>query len=166
VYVRMKVDAVRLDEAAKSPVVILRDPEGGRLLPIWIGIFEAAAILFALEGVETPRPLTHDLLASVVEALGGTVERVDVSSLEDGVYRATLHLASPERDGRTVDCRPSDGLAVALRTNAPVFVEERVLREGGARPEAGAPAAGESGDSFWKEYLESLDPAAFGKYKM
>lgn len=164
-YVRMKVDAVRLDTATKSPVVVLRDMEGQRLLPIWIGIFEAAAILFALEGIETPRPLTHDLLTVIVEELGGTVERVDVASLEDGVYRATLHLAS-SRGSRQVDCRPSDGLAVALRTNAPVFVEERVLREGGTRPEAGVSAAGESGDSFWREYLESLDPSAFGKYKM
>jgi bifunctional DNase/RNase len=102
----------------------------------------------------------------IVEELGGTVERVDVASLEDGVYRATLHLASAHRGSRQVDCRPSDGLAVALRANAPVYVEERVLREGETRPGAGASGTGEADDSFWREYLESLDPSAFGKYKM
>ncbi len=162
-YVRMKVDGVMLDPGSKSPVVLLKEAEGERSLPIWIGIFEAASILFALEGVPPPRPLTHDLMKTVIETLGASVTRVDVDALEDGVFLAKVHLATAEGT-RLVDCRPSDGLAVAVRADAPVFAEEEVIREAGV---VTAPATGAAGaDVDWKEYLEALDPSAFGKYKM
>ena len=123
--VEMFVRNVTLDFAGK-PVIMLADKQEGRLLPIWIGTFEATAIASGLRDEEKERPFTHDLLYDVICSLGHKVERVVVSDLRDGTYYATLLLGG---DGETteVDARPSDAIAVAIRAKAPIFVSEEVL---------------------------------------
>ncbi len=166
-YVEMKVSGVALDPQSKSPVVLLKDTEQHYTLPIWIGVLEAAAIAYALEGVEPPRPMTHDLLKMVLEEVGARVPRIDVDSLEENVFRAKLHLELPGGGKRLLDCRPSDALALALRVGASVFAEEKVLRRASTVQVKEGGEQGESqGDDPWKEFLEGLDPDAFGKYKM
>jgi bifunctional DNase/RNase len=182
----MTVAGLTLDPSTNAPIVILREKDGERMLPIWIGPLEASAIAFELEGVKLGRPLTHDLLRASVEALGGHIERVTVSDLRENTYFAVIAVSQA---GRTLelDSRPSDALALALRAHAPIFCEEHVIRlaQSLRQPEAAGPAAsgrtgeedvdrGEDGpkpivagaDQPEQELLESLDPAAFGKYKM
>lgn len=169
-YVEMTVSGVALDPQSKSPVVLLKDAEQHYTLPIWIGILEAAAIAYALEGTAPPRPMTHDLMKMLLEELGATVARIDVDSLEDNVFHAKIHLELPGGGVRLIDCRPSDALALALRTGAKVFAEEKVLRRASSvevkDPKGKEGEGGSEGEGAWKDFLENLDPDAFGKYKM
>jgi len=121
---------VRIELPSNQPIVLLKELAGTRYLPIWIGAGEATAIAFALEGGAAPRPLTHDLLKLSVEALDGTVQRVVVTEMRDGIFYADLVLG---RDGEeiTVSSRPSDAIALAARTGAPIFVSPQVLEESG-----------------------------------
>jgi len=166
-YIEMKVAGVVLDPQSKSPVVLLKDADGHYTLPIWIGVLEAASIAYALEGVTPPRPMTHDLMKMLIEELGARVPRIDVDNLEDNVFRAKIHLEMPGGGKRLVDSRPSDALALALRTGADVYAEESVLRRA-SNVQVKEPEGKEKGESDdpWKEFLENLDPDAFGKYKM
>jgi bifunctional DNase/RNase len=163
----MKVAGVALDPQSKSPVVLLRDAEQHYTLPIWIGLLEAAAIAYALEGAEPPRPMTHDLMKMLLEELGASVPRIDVDTMEDNVFHAKIHLELPGGGKRLIDCRPSDALALALRTRARIFAEERVLRRASSvQVKDAKPGEGEQDEDAWKEFLEKLDTDAFGKYKM
>ena len=126
--VRMQVHKVGLDPR-RLPFVLLVDEDHHRMLPIWVGPFEANAIATELRGDVFPRPLTHDLLRNVVETLGYEISQVSVTRLEDSTYYALLHLYSPTRT-LEIDCRPSDAIALALRCGAPIFVAEEVLQEG------------------------------------
>ncbi|MDW7712287.1 MAG: bifunctional nuclease family protein [Deferrisomatales bacterium] len=166
-YVEMKVAGVALDPQSKGPVVLLRDAEQHYTLPIWIGILEAAAIAYALEGAEPPRPMTHDLMKMLLEELGAAVPRIDVDSIEDNVFRAKIHLELPGGATRLIDSRPSDALALGLRTGAKIFAEEKVLRRASSvQVKEAKGGGGEEGEDAWKEFLEKLDADAFGKYKM
>lgn len=166
-YIEMKVGGVALDPQSKSPVVLLKDPEGHYTLPIWIGLLEAAAIAYALEGVEPPRPMTHDLMRMLLEELGARVPRIDVDSLEDNVFHAKIHLEIPGGGKRLIDSRPSDALALALRVGAEIFAEEKVLRRASSVEVKEADGEARGGDEDpWKEFLENLDPSQFSKYKM
>lgn len=166
-YVEMNVAGVALDPQSKSPVVLLRDAERHYTLPIWIGVLEAAAIAYALEGVEPPRPMTHDLMKMLLEELGASVPRIDVDTVEDNVFHAKIHLELPGGGTRLIDCRPSDALALALRTRARIFAEEKVLRRASSvQVKDAKPGEGEQEEDAWKEFLEKLDADAFGKYKM
>jgi hypothetical protein len=130
--VAMDVIGVRIELPTNTPILLLREREGKRYLPIWIGTNEATAIALALEGVEPQRPMTHDLLKLVTEALGGEVNRVVVTDLRDGTFFADLILS---RDGEemSLSSRPSDAIALAARTEAPVFAARSVLDEGGVQ---------------------------------
>jgi bifunctional DNase/RNase len=163
----MKVAGLMLDPQSKSPVVLLKDGEEGFTLPIWIGILESAAIAYALEGVQPSRPMTHDLLKMLLEELGARVPRIDIDALEDNVFHAKIHLEAPGRAMRLVDSRPSDAIAIALRLSADIFVDEHVLRRA-STVDVKQPETEEEGaaQDAWKEFLENLDPEAFGKYKM
>ena len=165
-YVEMKVAGVALDPQSKSPVVLLRDAEQHYTLPIWIGLLEAAAIAYALEGTEPPRPMTHDLMKMLLEELGGRIPRVDIDALEENVFHAKLHLEMPGGGKRLVDSRPSDAVALALRVGAEIYAEEKVLRRASAVQVKDSERKEESGEDPWQEFLENLDPDAFGKYKM
>jgi bifunctional DNase/RNase len=128
--VPVELVGVRIELPTNQPIVLLRESGGTRHLPIWIGADVATAIAFALEGVEPQRPLTHDLLKLAIEALGARVDRVTVTALEDGIYYADLVFDLGEREV-TVSSRPSDAIALAARTSAPIFVSPAVLDEAG-----------------------------------
>ena len=149
------------DPITNMPVIVLREIHGQRVLPIWVGVFEANAIQLQMEGVQTPRPMTHDLLKTVIEELGGHVERVVVCDLRDNTFYATLHVLSPSGP-RTVDARPSDAIALALRSGARIFVEEAVIQS--ARSVETSPASMDVGRL--QKWLENLSDDDLGKYKM
>jgi bifunctional DNase/RNase len=128
--VPVELVGVRIELPTNQPIVLLREASGTRYLPIWIGADVATAIAFALEGVEPQRPLTHDLLKISVQALGARVDRVTVTSLEDGIYYADLVFVLADREV-VVSSRPSDAIALAARTAAPIFVSPQVLEEAG-----------------------------------
>src|SRR5436190_2985918 len=138
--VRMLIKGLLLDPSSNVPIVILRDTDNQLLLPIWIGLFEANAIALKLEGVETPRPMTHDLLARTLDLLGATVERVLIRDLIESTYYASIDLST--KDGsKTLDARPSDAIALALRTGAEIFVHRSVLEKAKASDLATEPSS-------------------------
>lgn len=157
----MDVKALIVDPVANMPVVILRDADDRSFLPIWVGVFEANAIALQLEGVKTPRPLTHDLLKETILHLDAVVDRVVITRLHENTFYAEIHLVA---GGRTVvvDSRPSDAIALALRTTSPVFVEEEVLERSRAQD------ASEEAQSHerLRKWFEEADPESLGKYKM
>lgn len=164
--VEMKVAGLTIDPVTNTPIVILKDREEKRILPIWIGLFEASAIATELEGINFSRPMTHDLIRDILSNLGVEVLKVEVHDLRNNTFFANIHLL---REGKTqvVDSRPSDALALALRAGAPIYVEERVI-EKSRSIDVGTKITDlekEKEDKL-KEFLENLDPDDFGKYKM
>lgn len=158
--IEMQIKGLMVDPVTNMPIVILKDASESRVLPIWVGIFEANAIALKVEEIATPRPMTHDLLCNLLEALGAKVEKIVVSDLRDNTYYALLHLLVGGRSV-AVDARPSDALALALRTGAPIFVEEAVLDS------ADAEGGGDSSDAErLRKWFENLDPDEFSKYEM
>ncbi len=131
------------------------------MLPIWVGIFEANAIALQMENISTPRPMTHDLLRHVIEDLGGAVTKIVIADLRDNTFYALIHVETPGGP-IAIDARPSDAIALALRTQASIFVEESVIDSA-----KGVDFATDRGDSErLQKWLESLDPEELGKYKM
>lgn len=157
--VRMEIKGLMLDPNTNVPIVVLRDEEGAVFLPIWIGVFEANAIALRLENVETPRPMTHDLLSSALEKLGAHIEKVVISELRESTFYARIHV---QRDGDAVeiDARPSDAIALALRSEAPIFVLAPVLAA------AQAVNLATSDEEKLREWLEKVSPEDLGKYEM
>ena len=151
-----------LDRTTNSPVVILRETDGSRVLPIWIGPAEASAIAMELQGVKAQRPLTHDLLKQVIIGLGGELRRVVISAVKENTYFAEL-LIRREDHVFQVDARPSDSIALALRLHAPIFTSERLLDESGVETDEPAPDPSLDAEKL-KERLEKLDPEDFGKF--
>jgi uncharacterized protein len=134
--IEMELVGVRVELPANQPIVLLKEREGSRYLPIWIGAVEATAIAFALQGVETPRPLTHDLFVQVMEELGADLAAVHVTELRDGTFFAELHLTRGE-DSYAISARPSDAIALASRLeDVPILGAEAVLDEAGLEIEA------------------------------
>jgi bifunctional DNase/RNase len=159
--IEMTIKGLMVDPVTNSPIIILRDKEGQRVLPIWVGIFEANAIALQIENVSTPRPMTHDLLRNVIHDLKATVQKVVVCDLQDNTFYALIHLAL---NGETlaIDARPSDAIALALRTRAPIFVEDTVIDRAKT-----ADFSTEKADADrLQKWLENLDPDDLGKYKM
>jgi len=156
--VKMSVRALVVDPATNSPVVILARPEENAYLPIWIGVCEANAIAINLEGVEVPRPLTHDLIGSLIHDLGFTLDHVLIHSLDDSIYLASVHLSNPEGDRYEVDARPSDAIAIALRAGADVLVDSTVLDR--------AMVTEASQEEAVKAVLEQMRPEEMGEYEM
>ncbi len=160
--IKVKVAGVVIHNKTNSPIVILKEEEGDKILPIWIGFMEASAIAAKLEGVEMPRPMTHDLLNNCLAQLGVRVERVVVTDLIDNTYYANIYLRYGEEE-ILVDSRPSDAIALALRADAPIFVEEIVMQ----KTMDSVSAEGDSEErSELEELLRQLDTEDFGKYKM
>lgn len=152
------VRGLTLDPVTSAPIVILRTEDGSRLLPIWIGPFEANAIALHMERVRTPRPLTHDLLRDLVALLGAETTRVVVDGLADNTFRASIYLRAGGDEERRLDARPSDAIALALRAGAPIFVARDVLER--AR---GVDVGEGPGDEMqWKQWLERITPGDFG----
>jgi bifunctional DNase/RNase len=159
--IEMTIKGLMVDPVANTPIVILRDKDGQRVLPIWIGMFEANAIALQIENVAPPRPMTHDLLRNVIHDLEASVQKVVVYDLQENTYYALIYL-SLRGDTVTVDARPSDAIALALRTRAPIFVEDAVIDNAKT-----VDLSSEKADSDrLHKWLESLDPDDLGKYKM
>jgi uncharacterized protein len=161
----MKISGITVDPFTNTPIVVLKDLDDQDVLPIWIGLLEASSIATALENIQTPRPMTHDLVKSILDQLEVKVIRIEVNDLKDNTYFALIHL---EVDGKrlTIDSRPSDALAIALRTGAAIFVEESVIRR------SSKVDLSQKGDKVvtdtteWEDILENLSADDFGKYKM
>ena len=158
--IEMTIKGLILDPVTNSPIVILRDKEGQRVLPIWVGVAEANAIALQMENVSTPRPMTHDLLRNVIQDLKATVEKIVVCDLQENTFYALIYL-DWNGDAVAIDARPSDAIALALRTRAPIFVEDSVLDN--AKTLDSVPEKADT-DRLHK-WLESLDPDDF-EYKM
>jgi uncharacterized protein len=158
--IEMSIKGLMVDPISNMPIVILRDKDGTRTLPIWVGMFEANAIALQIENISTPRPMTHDLLRNVIQDLKATVEKVVVCDLQDGTFYALIYLRV-HGELVAIDSRPSDAIALALRTRAPIFVEEAVIDSA----KTVDVASDKSDADRLQKYLESLDPDDLG-YKM
>ncbi len=159
--IEMKIRGLMMDPVTNMPIVILKDLAGTQVLPIWVGIYEANAIALEIEKVATPRPMTHDLIKNVLLGLETGVQKVVVSELKEDTFYAVIWL---ERGGEliSVDSRPSDALALALRVDCPIYVEEEVLKSS----KSAASMAEKSGNEELKRWLEGLNDEDFGRYKM
>jgi bifunctional DNase/RNase len=161
----MKIAGITVDPFTNTPIVLLKDLEEKDVLPIWIGLLEASSIATALENIQTPRPMTHDLLKNILDQLGIKVIKIEVNDLKDNTYYALIHL-DVNNKRLTIDSRPSDALAIALRTGASIFVEESVIQR------SAKVDLSQKGDKVvtdtteWEEILENLSQDDFGKYKM
>jgi len=177
--VEVLVSRLGLDSSTNTYVVILQEKEGSRLLPIWIGQPEAEAIVMQMNNVKRERPLTHDLCKSLILGLGASLRRVHITKVQHRTYFAELHLHGPSGEAQ-IDARPSDSIAVALRLQAPIFVEESLLaaaseeldsgEESGYTSPPASPKSGERTESLsaeqLKQYLENLRPEDFGKFNI
>jgi len=159
--IEMKIKGLMIDPVSQMPIVILKDPNGDAVLPIWVGLFEANAIALQMEKVATPRPMTHDLLKNVLGQLEARITKVVITDLKENTFYAVIHLTH-RGDDVTIDSRPSDAIAVALRMDAPIFVDEDVINR--AKNVDMTREAGES--DRLRQWLEKLDPEDLGKYEM
>jgi hypothetical protein len=159
--IEMKIRGLMMDPVTNMPIVILKDVNGSAILPIWVGVYEANAIALEIEKVQTPRPMTHDLIKNVLLGLNATVKKVVVTDLRDDTFYALIWL---DRNGSsiTIDSRPSDALALALRTDAPIFVEEDVLKSS----KIASAVSEKVGSEELRRWLENLGEEDLGKYKM
>ncbi|TDQ53384.1 bifunctional nuclease family protein [Actinorugispora endophytica] len=151
----MEVVGVRVEMPANQPIVLLKETDGERYLPIWIGAVEATAIALAQQGVKPARPLTHDLFRDVLEALDTTLATVNITALENGIFYAELVFSN----GVEVSARPSDSIALALRTGTPIYAREDVIEE------AGVPIPDEQEDEVerFRAFLDNITPEDFGR---
>lgn len=164
--IQMKVFGLAIDPVTNTPIVILKDLEERRAVPIWIGLFEASAIATQLEKIDLARPMTHDLMNDMLRALDVNVTKIVINDLRNNTFFAVIHVLKNSAT-ITVDARPSDAIALALRANAPIFVDEKVIEKSTQIDFANAPAdLNKYSKEELKEFLENLSIEAFGKYKM
>ena len=159
--IEMKVKGLMWDPVSRMPIVILKTQEGESVLPIFVGLFEANAIAQQLDGSLSPRPMTHDLLGTLIEALHARVDRVVITDLRDNTFFAIIHL---DKNGEklAIDARPSDAMALALRVKVPIFVEDVVLERSSATGDEGQVDEAER----LRRWLETVDPEELGLYEM
>ena len=156
----MSIKGLMLDPVSNSPIVVLKDEQEKFFLPIWVGIFEANAIALQLEKVSTPRPMTHDLLRNFISELDARVARVVINDLRDSTFFAQIRVITSDRT-LEIDARPSDAIALALRVEAPIYVEQSVLDQAQTiSPD------GDDQDEKLKKWFDQLGPDDMGKYKM
>jgi len=159
--IEMTIKGLMVDPITNMPIIILRDKEGQKVLPIWVGVFEANAIALQIENISTPRPMTHDLLRNVIHDMNGEVQKVVVSDLKDNTFYALIYV-SLASDTIAIDARPSDAIALALRVRAPILVDESVIEHAKTVDFT----SDKSDSERLQKWLESLDPEELGKYKM
>lgn len=160
--IEVTVAHLGLDRTTNTPVVILREKGGERVLPIWIGPAEASAIAMELQGLKPPRPMTHDLLKQVITGMGAGVRRVVISGLKDKTYYAELTLVREDHVYQ-FDARPSDSIALALRLDVPIFTDPSLLEQGSAEGAERSPEPGLDAEKL-RAYLEKMDPQDFGRF--
>lgn len=157
----MKIKGLVVDPISKMPIVVLEDRENQNMLPIWIGVFEANAIALKVENISTPRPMTHDLLKDFLDKFEINLEKIMINDVRDNTFYALLHCKYKNKK-LTIDSRPSDAIALALRLDAPIFVKEEVVQKAHSlKFEDNL-----EGSEKLRTWLENLKPEDFGKYKM
>jgi bifunctional DNase/RNase len=159
--VEMKIRGLMMDPVTNMPIVILKDVNGSTVLPIWVGVYEANAIALEIEKVATPRPMTHDLIKSLLLGLNTCLRKIVVSELKDDTFYAVIWL-DREGDLISVDSRPSDALALALRLDCPIYVEETVLKSS----KVAATVSDKVNNEELRRWLEGLNDEDLGRYKM
>ncbi len=159
--IKMKIKGLVVDPISKMPIVVLEDLQKQRMLPIWIGVFEANAIALKIENISTPRPMTHDLLKSFLDKLNISIEKIVVNDVRDNTFYAMIHCRC-NNQSLIIDSRPSDAIALALRVDSPIFVEEDVVKKAHSLK---FDESLEDSEKL-KKWLENLKPEDFGKYKM
>ena len=160
--VEMKVEGLTLDPLTNMPIIILKDLLSDKALPIWVGYFEANAIALEIEKINTPRPMTHDLLRSMISSLHAKVKHVLINDLQDNTFFAVISIIHNGSD-MTIDSRPSDAIALALRTKSPIFVEEKVI-ESAKKLDLPDPDKIQNDEKQqWKDWITSIKPQDFGK---
>jgi len=167
-FIEMKVAGITIDPFSNTPIVILKDLQGKTALPIWIGILEASAIATELGDVKPPRPMTHDLFKNILEDLKVKVVKIEVTDLKDNTFFATIYLELSNKTF-TIDARPSDAIALALRTDSPIYVNDKVVEESRSvnlKKDDKLLNEATNEEQKWREILENLTPEDFGKYKM
>lgn len=160
--IEMKIKGLMIDPVSNMPIIVLKSKDGGTVLPIWVGIFEANAIAIQLENILSPRPMTHDLLKNLIDGLDAEIERVVITDLKENTFYATIHIRNRNGEGvLLLDARPSDAMALALRANAVIFVEEAVLDKSSTDDSGSAQET-----ERLRRWLETVDPEELGKYEM
>ncbi len=159
--VKMTVKNLTLDPMTNMPIIILKNEAGDLVVPIWVGVYEANAIALELEKIPPLRPMTHDLIRNIIKQLNSDIERVIITDLKEGTYYAVLEVKT-QAETIMVDCRPSDAIAIALRFNATIFVEQEVVEKSRAADHGRDPDEAEK----LQDWLKSLKPEDFGKYSM
>lgn len=154
--IEMNVQGITLDPMTNMPIVVLKGKETDHVLPIWIGVFEANAIAMQLEGITRPRPMTHDLVNSIINSLNGVVEYIHIHDLKDNTYYAEITIRTATSKVK-IDSRPSDAINIALRSGAPIFVSEDVLEKSQSDE-----SEADTREEDLKEWLESIRPEDFG----
>ena len=164
-FIDMKVTGVIVDSSSLVPMIILKDMEEKNVLPILVGIMEAASILTELENTELERPMTHDLIKDIVGVLGSSVKKVKLTSLEDSVFYASIDIVLPTGESVEVDSRPSDAIALAMRCSVPILVNESIIAQSRIVDLSVDTVKDKSGEEL-TSILENLSEEDFGKYKM
>jgi len=162
---KVTIAGLAMDPASNTPIILLKTEQGDKTLPIWIGLLEATSIASALQDIQFDRPMTHDLFKNLTQILDIQVDRIDICDLKDNTFYAEIHFASQDRSF-TMDARPSDAIALALRYQAPIFVDERVIEKSRTGQEAEEVVDNSEEGKKWAEYLENLSPEDFGKFKV
>jgi len=162
---KVNVAGMTIDPASNTPIIILKSDNDDRSLPIWIGLLEATSIASALQNIKFDRPMTHDLFKNFIDAMEMKVSKIEVCDIRDNTFYAEIFFTSEERSF-SMDARPSDAIAIALRYEAPIYVHEKVMEKSKiVIGEAEVSDKSEEGKK-WAEYLEKLNPDDFGKYKV
>ncbi len=158
--IEMKVMGIAIDTASGSPIIVLNDMENRKALPIWIGSAEAGAIIRKIENIKVLRPMTHDLIVDIIQKTGYRVDRVEINDVEKDTYYSTIYLVNDDNNEITIDSRPSDAIAVAIRVEAPIFVSAKVLADGSVSCDS---EKDEAESQEFKNFIQSLKPSDFEK---
>ncbi|MFH2218099.1 MAG: bifunctional nuclease family protein [Pseudomonadota bacterium] len=162
---KVNIAGMTMDPASNTPIIILKSVEDDQAIPIWIGLLEATSIASALQNIKFDRPMTHDLFKNFIENMNAVVSKIEVCDLKDNTYYAKIHFTSEERTF-TMDSRPSDAIAIALRFQAPIYVDDKII-EKSQKIEGDLEVSDTSEEGKkWADYLKNLSPDDFGKYKV
>jgi len=158
--IEMKVMGIALDTRTGSPIVVLHDKENRRALPIWIGSAEASSIIRKIENLSVARPMTHDLILSIIKKTGYSIAKVEINDVEKETYYATIFLEGEDKENIEIDSRPSDAIAVAIRVSAPIYVSAKVLSAGSVSTDSAKDA--QEAEEF-KNFIQDIKPSDFTK---
>jgi len=161
----VNIASMAIDPTSNTPILILKSVEGDQAVPIWIGLLEATSIASALRDIKFDRPMTHDLFKNFIDSMDMVVSKVEVCDLKDNTFYAKIYFVSKEKSFN-MDARPSDAIAIALRFNAPIFIDDKVIEKSKIGEGAAEVVDQSSEGKKWAEYLEKLSPKDFGKFKV